>query len=365
MSAQIIEKDVRLAMTGDTSAFTRLIEATRNTISSIALAVVKDLDASEEVTQQVYIQCWQKLGTLKNPASFLPWVRQVTRYTAFNDLRDNKVSSRADSEEADKLFEQFCNDSDEPVQAFSRDQQALVLSKVVDELPEEAREVVLLYYREEQSGAQVARLLNISDDAVRQQLHRARLSLREKLMEKYGSLFLSTAPALTISSAVLFGAGFSTPAHAATGSVAKGGFWGAVKWLFSGAMMAAAAGALTVYMSASIPLRYMQHEERKAALKKERNRTVVATLIAGALWTAAYEFTTGWAGPVLMYQVMMGIIIVQTIKMQNMILADQQSAGQTRHRSVGLFCGRFGLYAGLLMGNAAMFYGLYQSGRLF
>ena len=184
-------------------------------------------------------------------------------------------------------------------------------------------------------------------------------------MEKYGSLFLSTAPALTISSAVLFGAGFSTPAHAATGSVAKGGFWGAVKWLFSGAMMAAAAGALTVYMSASIPLRYMQHEERKAALKKERNRTVVATLIAGALWTAAYEFTTGWAGPVLMYQVMMGIIIVQTIKMQNMILADQQSAGQTRHRSVGLFCGRFGLYAGLLMGNAAMFYGLYQSGRLF
>ena len=62
MSVQIAEQDVLLAMKGDNNAFTRLIQASRNTISSIALAIVKDLDASEEVAQQVYIQCWQKAG---------------------------------------------------------------------------------------------------------------------------------------------------------------------------------------------------------------------------------------------------------------------------------------------------------------
>ncbi|WP_414828185.1 RNA polymerase sigma factor [Alteromonas sp. H39] len=366
MSAQILEQDVRLAMDGDSTAFTRLIQATRNTISSIALAVVKDLDASEEVTQQVYIQCWQKLSTLKNPASFMPWLRQSTRYAAFNYLRDNKVSQRASSEEADILFAQFCNDNDSVETELTRDQQAKVLARVVDELPRETREIVLLFYREEQSSAQVAQLLSISDDTVRQQLRRARQSLREKLLDRYGTVILSTAPTMAISATALIGGGFSTPVHAATSSVTGGSFWGAVKWLLSGAMLAAVVGALTVYISASIPLRHMQNEERKAALKKERNRTVVATLITGALWAAAYEFTAGWVAPVIAYQLMMGVIFVQTMKMQNMIIDEQKQRQAAPTRSLFGFCsGRFGLYAGVIVGNAAMFIGLYASGRPF
>ena len=110
MSVQIAEQDVLLAMKGDNNAFTRLIQASRHTISSIALAIVKDLDASEEVAQQVYIQCWQKLNTLKSPSSFLPWLRQSTRYAAFNYLRDNRVTDRVGGDEADLLFSQFCQD---------------------------------------------------------------------------------------------------------------------------------------------------------------------------------------------------------------------------------------------------------------
>lgn len=366
MSTQVMDSDVLLAMKGDNAAFTRLIEATRNTISCVALAVVKDLDASEEVTQQVYIQCWKKLDTLKNPASFLPWLRQSTRYAAFNYLRDNKVSQRASSEEADVLFAQFCNDKDSIETEFTRDQQAKILTRVVDELPKETREIVLLFYREEQSSAQVARLLNISDDRVRQQLRRARSSLREKLLDRYGALILSTAPTMAISATALIGGGFSTPAQAATGAATSGGFWGAVKWLLGGAMLAAVVGALTVYISASIPLRHMQDEERKAALRKERNRTVVATLITGALWAAAYEFTSGWVGPVLTYQLMMGVIFVQIMKMQNMIMDEQRQRQAVPPRSVfGVCSGRFGLYAGFIVGNAAMLAGLYASGRPF
>ncbi len=366
MSAQIMEQDVRLAMDGDNSAFTRLIDATRNTISSIALAVVKDLDASEEVTQQVYIQCWQKIGTLKNPGSFLPWLRQSTRYAAFNYLRDNKVAQRVSSEEADRLFAQFSNEDDSAESKFTRSQQTTLLAKVVDELPKETREIVLLYYREEQSGVQVANLLNISNDAVRQQLRRARQTLREKLLDRYGTLILSTAPTMAVSATALLGAGISSPAQAATGSVASGGVWGALKWILSGAMLAAAVGALTMYISASLPLRQMQDEERKAALRKERNRTVLATFIAGAIWAAAYEFTSGWVGPALSYQLLMAVIFVQTVKMQNMIHAEQQQRqAKTSRQIFGLCSSRLGLYGGIITGNAAMFYGLYASGRPF
>ena len=69
MSAQgvISSDDVIAAQHGDESAFNRLVAASRNTIASIALAITRDLDASEEITQQVFINFWQKLHTTTWP----------------------------------------------------------------------------------------------------------------------------------------------------------------------------------------------------------------------------------------------------------------------------------------------------------
>ena len=64
--------DVLAATAGDRSAFERLIASCRHTVTGIALAIVKDLDASEEVAQEVFIYIWQQLGTLREPASFYP-----------------------------------------------------------------------------------------------------------------------------------------------------------------------------------------------------------------------------------------------------------------------------------------------------
>ncbi|CAM5217639.1 RNA polymerase sigma factor [Alishewanella longhuensis] len=87
---QQLQPDVTAAIAGDKQAFGRLIRRCQNSVSSIALAIVKDLDASEEVCQQVFIAAWQQVGSLQNPASFLPWVRQITRYRAYSYLREQR-----------------------------------------------------------------------------------------------------------------------------------------------------------------------------------------------------------------------------------------------------------------------------------
>ncbi|MEJ2417221.1 MAG: RNA polymerase sigma factor [Exilibacterium sp.] len=93
-ASELLTNDVIAAQQGDSDALSRLIEKTRNTVASIALAIVKDIDSSEEVAQQVFIAVWQQLSTLKSNNSFLPWIRQTTRYKAYNFLRDNKVSKK-------------------------------------------------------------------------------------------------------------------------------------------------------------------------------------------------------------------------------------------------------------------------------
>ncbi|HCL12060.1 MAG TPA: RNA polymerase subunit sigma-70 [Alteromonas sp.] len=372
MSAQgvISSDDVIAAQHGDESAFNRLVAASRNTIASIALAITRDLDASEEITQQVFINCWQKLHTLKNAASFLPWVRQSARYAAYNYLRDNRLADRVGGEEADALFAAYCDDELPPETRLSREQTGLLLKQVVDELPEESREMVLLYYREDQSASQVAELLSVSPELVRQRLSRARKALKASLMERYGQLILTTAPTLTITSILLAGASVSAPAQASGGTVlAKSGGAGVLKILLSGAFFAALLGALSVFWSTRLPLKNMTMESQKVRLKQLRKITIIWVLATGVLLAAAYELTTGWVMPVLAYTLFAGGLSVQVKKMQRVIMYDlfdskTLSADSERQAFWQRCWGNIGLYGALLVGFASMIIGLIGSGRL-
>ena len=86
--------DVTLAAGGDHSAFERLVDMNKSLVCSIALAIVRDWETSEEIAQDVFVAAWTQLGKLRNPASFLPWLRQVTRNRSYDSLR-RRIGSRA------------------------------------------------------------------------------------------------------------------------------------------------------------------------------------------------------------------------------------------------------------------------------
>src|SRR4051794_5851125 len=82
-----LELHVRAAAQGDAEAFARLVDASRTLVCSIALAILRDVEASQDVAQDVFLAAWRDLGKLRNPASFLPWLRQMTRNRAHHVLR--------------------------------------------------------------------------------------------------------------------------------------------------------------------------------------------------------------------------------------------------------------------------------------
>ena len=84
-----LDLDVTLAMRGDADAYRHVIEQSAATVCSIALAIVRNVPASEDVAQEVFLAVWTGLRKLRNPASFLPWLRQVTRNQAHLWLRNH------------------------------------------------------------------------------------------------------------------------------------------------------------------------------------------------------------------------------------------------------------------------------------
>ncbi|MBV8519146.1 MAG: sigma-70 family RNA polymerase sigma factor [Acidobacteria bacterium] len=111
-----------------------------------------------------------------------------------------------------------------------------VLREVLDGIPDDAREVIVLYYRESRSTRQVAALLGISEAAARQRLSRSRALIREEVLERFGSAAAATAPgaaftqaiALLVPAAPALSAGIAAKGAASASTLAKATAIGAV-----------------------------------------------------------------------------------------------------------------------------------------
>jgi RNA polymerase sigma factor (sigma-70 family) len=85
---------VTAAVSGDLHAFGHLVGATSGLVTSIALAIVRDVEQSQDIAQEVYLAAFRNLGELRNPASFIPWLRQITRNQAHSALRTRSRARR-------------------------------------------------------------------------------------------------------------------------------------------------------------------------------------------------------------------------------------------------------------------------------
>lgn len=364
--------DVMAATAGDRNAFERLITQCRHTVTGIALAIVKDLDASEEVAQEVFIYIWQQLATLREPASFLPWVRQMTRHRSYNYLRDNKVKQKVLGEEAESLLENFADPAASMQDLLEREQQQIIMQDFISQLPEDSREIVLLYYREEQSSQQVADLLGLSDANVRKKLSRVREQLKDSLLARYGQLVLSTAPGLGFSAVVAAALSSVAPPVAAATSVSvaaqQSGWLAKIAVLLGGAMIGALAAVAGVVFGMRAVLKRADSEDEKAALKTLRNKTVLWVLLSGLLLTAAYELTSGVWAPIAAFVLLIAGLIYSQLRLQQIVSPRLQrqypNAAELARvkRQNTLWC-LLGVTAGYGAGLFGLIYGLIQSGR--
>jgi RNA polymerase sigma factor (sigma-70 family) len=209
----MLETDVRLAMTGDHDAYRRIVEQSANVVCAVALAIVRNVQASEDVAQEVFLAVWTSLGKLRNPASFLPWLRQMTRNQANLWIR-NHARERSDDAALAAAVDARPTSAD----SLLRDEERRVLAEVIADLPEESREVVILYYREGSSAKHVADLLGISEDAVKQRLSRARTKMRAEMLQRFGGTLARTAPGAAFVTAV--GAALTAAAPPASAAIA-------------------------------------------------------------------------------------------------------------------------------------------------
>ncbi|MBB3344059.1 RNA polymerase sigma factor [Luteimonas sp. RC10] len=286
-----IHLELPAARDGDQAAYGRIVRLSQNATTAIALAITRDVQASQDIAQEAYLKAWQQLGRLQNPTSFLPWLRQITRNLARDHLRARRDRLVA-GEVADLAIAQAADPDSCPMQRIIDDESGRVAADLISELPDDSREVLLLYYREGGNSRQVAALLGLSDAAVRKRLSRARRSLREDLIARFRDFAEGSAPGTAFTVLVVAGLGsFTKPALAAGAAGGTIGSGVAGKALFGSAGAAGASlvfGALTWWLCRKLLLQYTDTDDERRALLRFYDRWMLASVIGGAFVGLAY-----------------------------------------------------------------------------
>lgn len=217
----LILQELPAARNGDHAAYGRIVAACQNTVTAVALAITRDVDASEDIAQETFLNAWQHLERLHSPDSFLPWLRQIARNLARDHLR--KYRNRPlDGVNAELAMAMAADPGPQPMQQLLEDEHEATAAELIAALPEDSRETLLLFYREGQSSQQVAALLGITDAAVRKRLSRARQLVRDDLIKRFGEFARQSAPSAAFTAAVVTGLGAATKPAAAAAATAIG-----------------------------------------------------------------------------------------------------------------------------------------------
>jgi RNA polymerase sigma-70 factor (ECF subfamily) len=178
---------------GEESAFEQLVRSTSGKLLASARRILRNEDDARDAVQSAFIRAFQSLSRFREEARISTWLHRILVNEALMRLR-----SRATAEGSiDELLPTFLQDghqtrdtidwSESAEAALVRAETAAVVRRLIDQLPETYRTVLLLRDIEEMTNAEIAEMLGVSKNVVKVRVHRARQALRALLEREFGA----------------------------------------------------------------------------------------------------------------------------------------------------------------------------------
>jgi len=172
----------RRLMTGDAEAFDRFVEHFRAKIFHYSWLMCGHREDAEEVAQETLLKVFESFDQLREPERVRPWVFRIAKNACLMKRRKS-VFAPPHELPLDDFAPAIADGSVPPDRRMLESERNDALANAIGELPENYRSVILLRDMEELSTLETAQILELTEDVVKTRLHRARLAVREKLVE--------------------------------------------------------------------------------------------------------------------------------------------------------------------------------------
>ena len=175
------------------TAFTLLVQKYEKSIHAIVWRRIKDYHIAEEITQDVFLQAYNKLSTLKEPNKFGRWLYVITKQYCTKWLQKEKPTMLSlDAVDTATLEKSdFAHYTAEQREKKATEQYKEIVNDLLEKLPDNQRTVVVLYYLHEMKYKTISKLLEVPINTIKSRISRARQRLKEEelmICETLGSI---------------------------------------------------------------------------------------------------------------------------------------------------------------------------------
>lgn len=170
----VADLTVRRAQEGDAAAFEQLYRDNVGRVHALCLRLCGDSTRAEELTQDVFVRAWERLGSFQGKSAFSTWLHRLAVNVVLGERRSEGV----------RVHRIFGTDTPEAYESPTRAPDpgvAMDLERAIALLPPGARSVFVLHDVEGYKHEEIANMHGSAVGTCKAQLHRARRLLREAL----------------------------------------------------------------------------------------------------------------------------------------------------------------------------------------
>lgn len=171
------------AKKGDRRAFGHLMEAYQRPVFNMAYRMLGERGEAEEATQEVFIRVFTRLETYDPSRKFSTWILSITSNYCIDLLRKRRIQLLSIDEPLPAHPALMSDKMDTPEAHASRSEQKEMVQQLIETLPAEYREAVILRYWYDHSYTDIAEAQNASVGAIKSRLFRARKMLAQAAVE--------------------------------------------------------------------------------------------------------------------------------------------------------------------------------------
>lgn len=153
-------------------------------IFSFIYKLCRDYSLAEELTQETFLQAFKSFHKFKGNCEITTWLAAIAKHTFYHYLRKKKLG--ADAISIDHLTDTYCiNTLGDPENELKKKMVAEAIRKIVNDIPEKYRDVVILRIYGDMPFAQVAKVLGITESSAKVIFFRAKKMLMEEIKSEF------------------------------------------------------------------------------------------------------------------------------------------------------------------------------------
>ena len=171
---------------GNESALTLLIEKHKQKIYSFIYSKVFDRDITEDIFQDTFIKVIRTLkrGRYNEEGKFLPWVMRIAHNLVIDHFRRNNRMPKFDNSGDFNIFSVISDSSLNAEKLIIKDQVAEDVRRLIDELPEDQKQVLVLRMYNDMSFKEISEKTGVSINTALGRMRYALINLR-KVIDKH------------------------------------------------------------------------------------------------------------------------------------------------------------------------------------